>query len=71
MQETLDKLLAAQKAKEMTEFKIDLNKIKQILEGGNCPTTEQLQKMKDMKSKYPTDGNLQRQIDGIPLGNCW
>ncbi len=69
-QEALNNLLAAQKAKEMTEFKIDLNKIKQVLQGGNCPTPEQLQKMKEMKTKYATDADLQGQIDGIPLGNC-
>jgi uncharacterized protein YnzC (UPF0291/DUF896 family) len=69
-EKSLKDYLEAQKAKEMTEFKIDLNKIKQILQGGNCPTPEQLQKMKDMKTKYPTDADLQGQIDRIRLGNC-
>ena len=69
-EKSLKDYLDAQKAKELTEFKIVLNKIKQILQGGNCPTPEQMQKMKDMKTKYPTDADLQRQIDEISLGNC-
>ncbi len=68
---TLNDLLEAQKSKELTEFNVELGRIKQILNGsGNCPTPEQLQKMKDMKTKYPTDADLQRQIDEISLGNC-
>ncbi len=69
-EKSLKDYLEAQKAKEMTEFKIDLNKIKQVLQGGNCPTPEQLQKMQDMKTKYQTDSDLRDQIDRIPLGNC-
>ena len=71
VEKTLNDLLEAQKAKELLEFKVELGRIKQVLNGsGNCPTPEQLQKMKDMKTKYPTDSDLQDQIDRIPLGNC-
>lgn len=69
-EKSLKDMLKAQQDKEMVEFKIVLNKIKQVLQGGNCPTPEQLQKMKEMKIKYLTDADLQGQINGIPLGNC-
>ena len=71
-EKSLNDFLEAQKAKEMVEFKIDLQNVKGILKGSNCPPKESIKKINDMKVKYPTDVELQREINQIlsQLSNC-
>lgn len=63
--ESLRKFEEAQKAKEMTEFRITLQNVRGILKGKNCPPEDMKQKIKDMQKKYPNDADLQSQISDI------
>ena len=65
VQKTLSDLLEAQKAKEMTEFRITLQNVRGILKGGNCPPEDMKQAIKNVQIKYPNDNDLQSQIMDI------
>ncbi len=71
-EKNLKDFLDAQKAKEMTEFKIILQNVRGILKGGNCPPKETIQDINDVKTKYTDDVNLQNEISQIlkELSNC-
>ncbi|MBL7817501.1 MAG: ATP-binding protein [Saprospiraceae bacterium] len=64
-QKALEKYEIAQKAKEMTEFRITLQNVRGILKGGNCPPKDMQQKIKSVQEKYPSDTDLQSQITEI------
>lgn len=61
----LKDMLDAQKAKELTEFRITLQNIRLILKGGNCPPARMKREIEKMKEKYAMDKGLQSQIEAI------
>lgn len=73
-EKNLKDFLDAQKAREMTEFKITLQNVKGILKGGNCPPEDMKQTIKNVQIKYPNDNDLQSQIIDIlkqtSFNNC-
>lgn len=64
-EKNLKDFLDAQKAREMTEFKITLQNVKGILKGGNCPPEDMKQAINNIQIKYPNDSDLQTQIIDI------
>jgi hypothetical protein len=58
-------VLEAQKAKELTDFKIILQNVRLILKGSNCPPKDMIQQIDHMRKKYPKDIYLQSQIKEI------
>jgi hypothetical protein len=70
--ESLRKFEEAQKANEMTEFKITLQNVKGILKGNNCPPKILKQNIENMKTKYPNDVDLQKEINQVlsELSKC-
>ena len=56
----------------MLEFKTDLQNVKVILKGGNCPPKDLLKNIREMEKTYPNDMDLQNKIKDIlnQLGTC-
>ncbi len=70
----LAQVLEAQKAKELTEFRILLQNVQTNLRGGNCPEAKTIENIKATQKKYETDKDLQNKVTEIlkqlDAGNC-
>ncbi len=68
----LESVLKAQQAKEKTEFGIRLERIAQVLRGGNCPDQGQLLDLDTMRTRHAADPSLQQKIKTVTdqLTNC-
>lgn len=68
----LESVLKAQQAKEKTEFGVRLERIAQVLRGGNCPDQGQLLDLDTMRVRHAADAVLQKKIKTVndQLTNC-
>ena len=63
--ESLDAFKEAQKAKEIVEFQATLINVEKVLKAKNCPSVTAMKTINEMKTKYPTDTELQTKIQNI------
>lgn len=61
----LENVLKAQAAKEKAEFGVRLDRMRQVLRGGNCPDQAQLLDLDTMRTRHAGDAELQQKIKTI------